>query len=82
MSIGSAAYLEIQWIDMVYNTSTANSAGTNSSAPFTCDKKCSIDKVKNVGTPKRVSGSSRSTSAVDSSVFILFGAVFWLYFYV
>jgi hypothetical protein len=66
MSVGSAAYLEILWIDMVFNTSEPNA-----SSSFSCIKKCGVDKVKQVGTPQIVSGSIRSISKGDLSLLFL-----------
>ncbi|KAI1268637.1 glycoside hydrolase family 16 protein [Xylariaceae sp. FL1019] len=62
----TSAYLQIQWIDMVYN-STEYSGDTKRSTYFgsslwgkrdgkTCDKVCSIDETTTTGTPVMLTG--------------------------
>jgi hypothetical protein len=50
MSVNSEAYLQIQWIDVVYNN-TDPTIGVKPSANAKCSTVCSIDETKTVGVP-------------------------------
>lgn len=50
MSVNSEAYLQIQWIDVVYNNTDAT-IGVMPSANAKCATVCSIDETKTVGVP-------------------------------
>lgn len=66
MSVGSAAYLEIQWIDMVFNTSgpidgytlDTNEKRNLAQRSSNCKKVCIIDGIKRIGHPVMVSKAS------------------------
>ncbi|KAM0806844.1 putative Concanavalin A-like lectin/glucanase [Seiridium cardinale] len=71
MPIGSEAYLQIQWIDMVYNN-TDTSIGLNKNARNgRCGSVCSIDQTRTVGTPVLIlgdgSGGNYSTQSPSSA---------------
>lgn len=60
MSIGDEAYLQIQWIELVYNTTTGNETSDDSQAAGKrglfrredkCQVVCSVDETDTVGTP-------------------------------
>ena len=55
MSVGGLATLDIEWIDMVYNTSVQPSGGS-------CKTVCNIDDVSNDPNPKPTSGSDTCLS--------------------
>lgn len=59
MAVGAEAYLQIQWIDMVFNNTDTNVAAYS---PKTqgggCANVCSIDQTKTIGTPVLISGSA------------------------
>ncbi|KAH8195549.1 hypothetical protein TruAng_010286 [Truncatella angustata] len=61
MAIGSEAYLQIQWIDMVFNNTDAGSVGVNPNAGHggRCSNVCSIDQTKTIGTPVLISTDAR-----------------------
>lgn len=70
MTIGEAAYLEIQWIEMVFNTSgpaTGYDVG-NSKAKRRrsggCGTVCAVDGVRQVGFPEVVHQDGKSSGAV------------------
>ncbi|RJE26483.1 hypothetical protein PHISCL_01193 [Aspergillus sclerotialis] len=86
MSVGSAAYLDIQWIEMVFNTSgprhgypTENNEKRNlerRSGP--CKRVCSVDDVERIGIPVR---SEAPTTVVVWSfsccIWLLAAAIIW-----
>jgi hypothetical protein len=45
MSVGDAAYLQIQWFEIVYNATNSTTKGTN------CSVGCSIDQTSRTGSP-------------------------------
>jgi hypothetical protein len=51
MQVGSQAYLQIRWIEMVYNNTDPGSVKTG-----TCKNVCSIDETTKVGTPVLMTG--------------------------
>lgn len=59
MSPGSEAYLQIQWIDMVFNN-TDTSLGANPAAAHgaRCANVCSIDQTRTIGSPVLISSSN------------------------
>ena len=74
MTIGSAAYLEVQWIDMVFNTSepiTGIKQVERRGASSKCRTVCRVDGVKNVGFPEVLYRSSSSTSTMNWSTMLL-----------
>jgi hypothetical protein len=55
MTVGSAAYLDVRWVEMVFNTSASVTGGiSNPPAPSNsgCKTVCTIDNVKAVGFPQ------------------------------
>jgi hypothetical protein len=55
MTVGSAAYLDVQWVEMVFNASPSITGGVfKPPAPSnsTCKTVCTIDGVKAVGFPQ------------------------------
>ena len=76
MTVGEAAYLEIQWIEMVFNTSgpaTGYHAEDNDSTSSKskkrrsggCDTICAVDGVQQAGFPEVVHQSGKSSAAVS-----------------
>lgn len=75
MSIGAAAYLEVQWIEMFYNT-TQSSADSS-----TCGTVCAADSLAEVGTPKVLHSSgavSRWRGYSRTCVWLEVALVTWL----
>ncbi|OTA97512.1 glycoside hydrolase family 16 protein [Hypoxylon sp. CO27-5] len=60
MSIGAQAEMQIQWIDIVYNSTdpTPGNPFTNPGAGGSCANTCSIDLTTKTGTPVLISGPS------------------------
>lgn len=58
MTVGSSAEMQIQWIDIVYNStdSTPGTPITNPGAGRSCVNTCSIDLTSKLGTPVLISG--------------------------
>ncbi|KAI1372648.1 carbohydrate-binding module family 1 protein [Hypoxylon crocopeplum] len=58
MTVGSSAEMQIQWIDIVYNStdSTPGNPFTNPGAGGACANTCSIDLTSKLGTPVLISG--------------------------
>jgi hypothetical protein len=57
MAVGSEAYLQIRWIEMVYN-STDPGAQPQPPLPAKCANMCSIDETSRLGTPVLVSSGA------------------------
>ncbi|KAK0623561.1 concanavalin A-like lectin/glucanase domain-containing protein [Immersiella caudata] len=53
MSVTDAAYLQIQWFEMVFNTTDVNFKPSSHAAndPLVCEAVCSIDETPNQGQP-------------------------------
>lgn len=73
MSVGSEARLQVQWIELVYNTTGSDSNGKKTRREETeifsqiekrdgqfCENVCSIDETSTVGTTVLIQGSSAS----------------------
>ncbi|KAI2472403.1 glycoside hydrolase family 16 protein [Annulohypoxylon bovei var. microspora] len=60
MSVGASAEMQIQWIDIVYNSTDATPGNpfTNPGAGGACAATCSIDLTSKTGTPVLISGPS------------------------
>lgn len=65
MSVGDEAYFQIQWIELVYNTTTGDETSDNSKVvegrglhrrEDKCRNVCSVDETDTVGTPVLLSG--------------------------
>ncbi|KAI4860601.1 carbohydrate-binding module family 1 protein [Hypoxylon rubiginosum] len=58
MTVGSSAEMQIQWIDVVYNSTdpTPGNPSTNPGAGGNCVNTCSIDLTSKTGTPVLISG--------------------------
>ncbi|KAL8953702.1 MAG: hypothetical protein Q9222_000447 [Ikaeria aurantiellina] len=53
MSVGGLATLDIEWIDMVYNTS-------NEAPGATCEKICTVDRIENNPVPQVAGGNAHA----------------------
>jgi hypothetical protein len=72
MTVGAAAYLDIQWIDMAFNTSgsaagysskkSAKSLVPNEHHKKRCKTVCRVDNVQKLGYPEVIAGSSSAIS--------------------
>jgi beta-glucanase (GH16 family) len=60
---GAAAYLEVQWVEMIFNT-------TDTVSKNSCKTVCAVDGVKTIGSPEQVSTSTggRDFPSTRSSV--------------
>ena len=67
MTVGGEAFLNVQWIELVYNTTTPapakakrddDEAGTETGAEGGCYNVCSIDETETVGTPVLLQGGA------------------------
>ncbi|KAK6950360.1 hypothetical protein Daesc_008686 [Daldinia eschscholtzii] len=57
MSVGEEAYLQIQWIDIIYNSTGAPPSKRDEQS---CVRICSIDETEQIGTPVLLQGSASS----------------------
>lgn len=57
MTVGTEAYLHVQWIELVYNTTTSENAKRDEGS---CYNVCSIDETDTVGTPVLLQGGASS----------------------
>jgi beta-glucanase (GH16 family) len=55
MAVGSEAYLQIQWIDMVFNNTDTNINYNPNNRHGRCGNVCSIDQTRTIGTPVLIS---------------------------
>jgi hypothetical protein len=84
MTIGSAAYLEIQWIDMVFNTSGPATGSPERRGLETraarCGTVCAVDGVNQTGFPEVLhkAGSAAPGSALNSLFWVSF-LVWWIF---
>jgi hypothetical protein len=71
MTIGSTAYLQIAWIDMVFNTSgppTGYEARGLKDSSGSCSKICAVDGIQQPGFPEvRYSASAAVAHSVGNS---------------
>lgn len=76
MSVHDAAYLQIQWLEMVYNTTDAKSGKRADAGGPGCKAVCSVDETSKTGTPVMLwnSGAGRACAA-GTSAWIPFGLV-------
>lgn len=65
MSTNAAAYLQIQWIEMVFN----NTDAMYMPRPGACTNMCSIDETPVTGTPVLIASGGRSNQRVPSKLF-------------
>jgi hypothetical protein len=65
MPKGQTAYMEIEFVEMAYNTSSGNGGGRvkRGSSSTTCVGLCSVDGVKVVGTPEPAGRRGAETAA-------------------
>ncbi|KAK4139548.1 glycoside hydrolase [Dichotomopilus funicola] len=59
MPKGSTAYLQIRWIEMVYNNTDSHGQHSKQEKQSTCENVCSIDETSKIGTPVLVSAGYR-----------------------
>lgn len=57
MSVGKEAYLQIQWIELVYNTTGSSTSKRDDQSCFNI---CSIDETEKIGAPVLLQGSASS----------------------
>ncbi|KAI1484196.1 glycoside hydrolase family 16 protein [Daldinia eschscholtzii] len=57
MSVGEEAYLQIQWIDIIYNSTGAPPSKRDEQS---CVRICSIDETEQIGTPVLLQGGASS----------------------
>lgn len=57
MTVGSEAYLQIQWIDAVFNNTDPSTGAHPNAASGKCSTVCSIDETKVVGIPVLVTST-------------------------
>jgi hypothetical protein len=57
MTVGSEAYLQIQWIDAVFNNTDPSTGARPNAASGKCSTVCSIDETKTVGVPVLVTST-------------------------
>jgi hypothetical protein len=65
---GAAAYMEVQWVEMLFNT-------TDNISQSSCKTVCAIDGVKTIGNPEQLSTSTGGKIFPSSSVSLSFVAV-------
>ena len=69
MSIGAQVVAGFEWVEMVYNISGGNSGSSQ------CNIGCSVDNVKNTGTPEtaynNAAGKIYSAPMIPAAVFVL-----------
>jgi hypothetical protein len=53
MQVGAEAYMQIRWIDMVYNSTDPGSVKSGA-----CRNMCSIDETSKLGTPVLMTGGA------------------------
>lgn len=58
MTVGTEAYLQIQWIDIVFNNTNPNSGSHPSTHGGRCANICSIDQTRTIGTPVLISSDT------------------------
>lgn len=70
MEVGSEAYLQIQWIDMVFNNTDKTSPGLNPNPGHggRCSNICSIDQTKTIGTPVLIASDDGGGKPVPSGL--------------
>ncbi|KAI1849210.1 hypothetical protein JX265_008620 [Neoarthrinium moseri] len=66
MSVGSEAYLQIQWIDVVYNNTDPAIGFKPTATNGKCGSICSIDETKTVGTPVLITTTPQNPSGGQS----------------
>ncbi|KAI8966831.1 glycoside hydrolase family 16 protein [Daldinia sp. FL1419] len=57
MSVGKEAYLQIQWIELIYNTTDSSKSKRDDQS---CVNICSIDETQKIGTPVLIQGGASS----------------------
>ncbi len=82
MTVGTSAYLEIQWIDMAFNVSeptTGNATSSVQTGSASCVTLCSIDAYQQPGLLKVIpKGRAAASSPVTSNLLVSICAVLWL----
>jgi beta-glucanase (GH16 family) len=58
MSVGSAAYLDLLWVEMIFNTADGP-LSTDLEKAGSCKTTCTIDDVQTIGQPELYSAASR-----------------------
>ncbi|KAI1808434.1 glycoside hydrolase family 16 protein [Daldinia bambusicola] len=72
MSVGEEAYLQIQWIDIIYNTTDSSNSKRDEQS---CVNICSIDETDKIGTQVLLQGGA---SSILSSVGSYAGIISWV----
>lgn len=78
MTVGSAAYLQVQWVEMVFNVSGSADGSTSKSSRDVskpCSKVCNVDEAKQKDDPKTI---SRATSTFDLKWFAMMYGICWV----
>ncbi|KAL8848433.1 MAG: hypothetical protein Q9221_006540 [Calogaya cf. arnoldii] len=70
MTVGGLATLDIEWIDLVYNTSREAPGAT-------CENVCTIDNFARNPQPQIASGTTGSGMRVGTSILALVLCLFW-----
>ena len=68
MTVGGLATLDVEWIDLVYNTSRETPEGT-------CKTVCTVDNFAREPTPQAVSGTAHALRLGTSVTLVL--CAFW-----
>ncbi|ORY62056.1 concanavalin A-like lectin/glucanase domain-containing protein [Pseudomassariella vexata] len=64
MTVGAEAYMQVQWIEMLYNKTDSDvGGGPNTNAAGSCKSVCSVDLGRTIGTPVLVSNGGQGGQA-------------------